>query len=232
MTEKTDFRFDDSFYENTGDLKAELINPGLADRARFYLASKFIVGDSLLDIGTYYGDFLKIARKKIRHIYGTEINPQRRDSANKMLGEDVVRIDFRHGRLRTFETDSIDTVVCMEVLEHTDDIDFAASEIIRVARKRIGITVPYHQEPQYFLCIHCNKLCPVYGHIHHFDEMKIRNLFKDIHNAYTFKFGVGRLYNGFLPKTHLPLRVLVDLDRLISRVKHFTSRWLFAIIDK
>lgn len=127
MTEYSAFRFSDNFYQNLGPLKAELINPKLIDRARFYLASKFIVGDSLLELGTYWGDFLKIARKKVQKIYGTEINDARRDDANKMLGEDVVGTDFRHGKLSAFETNSIDTVVCMEVLEHTDDIDLAAS---------------------------------------------------------------------------------------------------------
>ncbi len=231
VSKEKNFRFSDSFYENLGDLKTELKNSSLIDQARFYLASKFIIGDSLLDIGTYYGTFLKIALKKLKYIYGTEINDLRKNSANKVLGRDIVRTDFRHGKLSTFETNSIDTVACLETLEHVDDIDFAASEIIRVARKRIIITVPYNQEPRYYLCIHCNKLTPQMNHIHKFDEAKIRKLFKNTHNIYMFKFGINLLYINCFKKLHLPLGILINLDRLISHFRH-SSCWLFAIIDK
>lgn len=231
MNKEKDFRFSDNFYENLGDLKVELKNPSLIDQVRFYLASKFIIGDSLLDIGTYYGAFLKIAKKKAKYIYGTEINDLRKNSANKVLGRNIVRTDFRHGKLSTFENDSIDTVVCMETLEHMDDIDFAASEIIRVAHRRMIITVPYNQEPRYYLCIHCNKLTPQTNHLHKFNETKIRKLFKNTYNIYMFKFGINILYSDSFKKLHLPLNILINLDRLICQFRH-SGRWLFAIIDK
>jgi ubiquinone/menaquinone biosynthesis C-methylase UbiE len=225
------FRFSDAFYENLGDLKSELVNARIVDSARFYLAAKFIKGNNILDIGTYWCDFLNIARKKVEHIYGTEINQLRCNSANKKVGKPVVRVDFRHGKLNSFENNSIDTVVCMEVLEHVDDLEGAVSEIIRVARKRIIITVPYNQTPQYYLCIHCNKLTPQMNHLHKFDELKLRDLFKTARKVDTFKFGHSLLYRSFFRSRHLPLSWLIALDCLISRFRHSGS-WMFAIIDK
>jgi ubiquinone/menaquinone biosynthesis C-methylase UbiE len=225
MKEEKIFRFSEDFYQKLGSLKKEIKKMPRPDRARILLASAFIKGDDVLDIGTYWGDFLKIAKKRQKDIYGTEINAVRCNEANKELGGNAVRVDFLHGHLNTFETESVDVVSCMEVLEHTDDITTAASELLRVARKRIILSVPYKQDVRYHLCIYCNRPTPESNHLHKFDEKRIKSLFKGAEKIRTFKFGHKLIY--WIP---LPLFVLIRIDRFLSCF--LKPRWMFAIIDK
>ena len=225
MKEESGFRFSEDFYKNLGSLKKELKKMPRPDRARVLLAASFVRGYDVLDVGTYWGDFLKIARKNGKKIYGTEINAIRCDEANEELGPDVVRVDFLHGCLKTFKTESVDTVSCMEVLEHTDDITRAASELFRVVRKRIILSVPYKEKVRYHLCIYCNQPTPEANHLHEFDEEKIESLFGGAAKIRMFKFG-----NKLIYKIPLSLTILIMLDRFLSYF--MKPRWIFAIIDK
>ena len=219
------FRFSEDFYKNLGPLKGELKEPSSMDRARLMVAASYIKGNSLLDIGTYWGNLLKLAKAKGKEIFGTEVNDIRCSEANGQIGIKSVRKDFLHGRLDTFEKESVDTVSCMEVLEHTDDLTTAVSELMRVARKRIIVTVPYREELEHYLCIHCNKLTPQMNHLHEFNEERIRCLFGPEAKIKIFRFGVKFLY-----KIPLPLKLKIKLDCIMSCF--LKTRWIFAIIDK
>ncbi|MBD3380379.1 MAG: methyltransferase domain-containing protein [Candidatus Omnitrophica bacterium] len=220
------FRFQEEFYEKLGGLRPELKKMSPLDHARFYLASKYIAGDSLLDIGSYWGDFLVMARSKVTELRGTEINDERCRDVNEFLGEDLVCRDFRHGKLENFQDRSFDTVVCMEVLEHTDDIGKAAREMLRVARKRVIVTVPYKEEHKEYLCIHCNKPTPYMNHLHSFDEKEIKELFGRTDCAEIFVFGTRFFY-----RLGLPLKVAAALDKIFNFWTK-KGKWMFAVIEK
>mgnify|MGYP000591044273 CR=1 FL=1 len=142
---------------------------GLLDTYRFYIAYRHLARGSVLDVGVYFCDFLDLVRRDGREIFGTEVNDTRRDLANSILGEDITVVDFRNGRLTRFKNDSIDNVVAMEVVEHVPDDNLAISELCRVARKRVIITVPFRERIRTVLCVHCNKYTPYSGHLHSYD---------------------------------------------------------------
>lgn len=175
MSEKP---YPEKFYE-----ASKIPNPqqpfDLVDDYRFYLALTFLLPGSVLDVGAYKCDFLKLARQEGRIVYGTEINQVRVNYANRIMGENVVNI----GRLgepnsirNIYPDQAVDNVVCMEVIEHTKDHKAAVEELCRVARKRVIITVPYKEKIRKVKCIHCYKYTPYSGHLHSYDFDTIKSL--------------------------------------------------------
>jgi len=84
-------------------------NPGRPfdkiDEYRFNLAFSKLSNGSVLDIGTYFGDFLKkiLARNPLRKIGGTDVNMERVNLSNKNIGKNVVKLDFINGVLKNFK---------------------------------------------------------------------------------------------------------------------------------
>jgi len=129
-------RLSDNFFEVLGEPKPER-SFDLLDAYRFDLCYRQVGPGSVLDVGAYLGDFLKLAQKDKREIFGTEVNQDRVNLVNSILGSDVVRLNFRNGSLDQFESNTIDTVVCMETLEHVIDDRYAVSELCRVAKREL-----------------------------------------------------------------------------------------------
>jgi len=225
-------RLSDKFFEKLGKPKPALAF-NIIDYYRFKLAYNFLLPGSVLDIGAYFGDFLKIVRKNdpARKIYGTDINRERVDLCNKNLGENVVRLDSRNGILSSFDESSVDNVVCTEVIEHIPNNKLAISELCRVARKRVIITFPYDEKIINYLCIHCCKYTPASGHLHSyklnsFDKMipigwviSKRGAFANIISRI-----LARKFNNLL---------MVEISETIF-CKIFSKkryRWMYVIID-
>ncbi len=160
--------FPDEFYDSLGEPKPGHAF-GLVEAYRFQLALEQLGPGSVLDVGAYFGDFLKLARDDGRQIKGVEINAARVNLANAILGDEVVVLDSRNGSLGSFADDSFDNVVCMEVLEHQPDHRFALAELCRVARSKVIITVPFHEKIQQVICLHCHQYTPYHGHLHRYD---------------------------------------------------------------
>jgi len=129
-----------------------------------YISSVLSPGKILLDIGSGMGQFLnlQIELQKFRVIIGADIKCHSRfhdfSKENHMVYLNVLNIPFKNK--------SIDTVVCMELLEHLDYRSFilALFELHRVGKKLI-FTVPFneHPLPKY------HKLC--------FDEDMLKHFF-------------------------------------------------------
>lgn len=226
-----DFRYDDSYYEALGLPKGIIT---LKDKIRFLHASKWIAGDSLLDVGAYYGDFIKLALKehKLKSVYGTEVCDRRIELANENIGKQVVRMGFRHGDLDSFEENSVDTITCMEVLEHVDDLDRAVRELLRVARKRIIITVPWEQKITYQLCVYCGRYTPESGHLRRIDREVIERHFGGKVANYT----ILPIANKRLLRVCRLLRInSPELIFSVDRLFRFNMRgclWAMIIVDK
>lgn len=226
-----DFRYDDSYYEALGLPRGILT---LENKLRFIHVSKWIAGDSLLDVGAYYGDFIKFAQQehKLKSVYGTEVCDQRIKLANEMIGNHVVRMGFRRGGLDSFEENSVDTITCMEVLEHVDDLDRAIGELLRVARKRIIITVPWEQKVTYHLCIYCSTYTPESGHLRRFDREIIEHLFDRKATDHTILPIVNKRLLRICQLLHINSpKLIASVDRL-CRFNMRGCLWAMIIVDK
>jgi SAM-dependent methyltransferase len=202
----------------------------LLDIYRFCLVYQHLSAGSVLDVGVYFGDFLKMVRRGGYKIFGTEANSGRRDFANSILGEDVIVVDFRNGRLSNFQDDNVDNAVCMEVVEHIPDDKFAVSELCRVARTKVLITVPFREKIKSILCVNCNKYTPYSGHRHSYDFGTFSKLIPTGWRVTMERPFCNRLVNllgARLPK----LGFFIPILRLIDCLIPGNRRWMLIILE-
>ena len=95
---------------------------------------------SILDIGCGTGYIIKKIKNSLDvEIVGCDINTNRLSIASKVFGRKLVTADITK---LPFKNSSFDAVIAVEILEHLNDIDAAISEIKRVSKNYVIITVP------------------------------------------------------------------------------------------
>ncbi len=95
-----------------------------------------------------------------------------------------------------FESESFDLVVCLEVLEHLGQKDFerGISELQRVSKKYIIITVPNDQdlESSQVMCPRCYCRFHPYCHMRRFDKNSLKHLFENFELIEAKEIGPAR----------------------------------------
>jgi len=222
-------RLSDDFFEVLG--KPKLGSPfDLLDAYRFKLCYRQIGPGSLLDVGAYLGDFLRLAKQDKREYLGTEINQTRVDLVNSILESNNVRLDFRNGELNQFETNSVDNVVCMETLEHIIDDAHGLAELCRVAKNKVVVTVPFKEKVQQVLCMHCDSFTPHSGHQHAYDWGSFEQLVPEgwhIVKEYPFAKRLTRIAS----KLFMGSRITIPFLSLMDRVVPGAGRWVLIVLE-
>ncbi|MFZ5573399.1 MAG: class I SAM-dependent methyltransferase [Thermodesulfobacteriota bacterium] len=195
------------------------------------MACRELASGSVLDVGAYYGDFLKMAAKNGREISGTEINQKRVDLANSILAKNCVRLDFRNGKLSSFQEDDVDNTVCTEVIEHVPDDRSALKELCRVTRKKVIVTVPFKETINKVLCVHCSQYTPYSGHLHTYDFATIENMVPEgwvIRKKTSFAKKMTFLLFGRMKLPAHPF--LLSIMHGIDMVFPGDGRWLLLVL--
>lgn len=223
----------DGYFEALGKPRPHYSDfPNPIDKYRFNVAYSYLKTGSVLDIGAYFGDFLKIVKKKDknREIYATDINKYRVSEINHQLNGKIAILDFRNSKLLHFKNNSVDNIVCTEVLEHIPDNKLAIKELFRVARKRIIITVPFNEEIQEHLCIHCYNYTPSYGHLHSY---KLHTFDQYQNSIWTIKKKIllGNTFLNFFSPILKNYKILFMIDKILSKIFINKARWLMIIFD-
>jgi SAM-dependent methyltransferase len=145
-------------------------------------------GESALDIGTHDGHYARLMTQRYRRVIALDLSKPSVPDCENVAG-DVCN-------LHQFADRSIDLVFCAEVLEHIPDIRRAASEIARVAKKRIVIGVPYRQDIRLgrVTCQSCGQIGPPWGHVNSFNEKRLAELFPDLRMSQIDLVGSGGGY--------------------------------------
>jgi len=105
-----------------------------------------------LDAGAGDGYITNLIKKKGLEVVGLEISDVRIKNAKEKYNLDFVKGDVNN---LPFADNSFDTVVVSEVLEHTNNIGQGLKEAIRVAKKKVIMTLPIGdwEEPTHFFMI-------------------------------------------------------------------------------
>lgn len=98
-------------------------------------------GVGFLDAGTGTGDYLSACSPHVGRAVGIDNSlPDLRDARYLLAGKgDVVEASVTD---LPFRDSSLDLVLCTQVLEHGDDFDGALSELFRVAKGTLVVTMP------------------------------------------------------------------------------------------
>jgi ubiquinone/menaquinone biosynthesis C-methylase UbiE len=145
--------------------------PGTGQRQReSSILSMAGSGDTAMDVGVRNGYFALKLKQTYATVIALDLSRPALPGCINVAG-DVQKLDF--------PDNSVDLVLCSEVLEHVPDIEAAAREIARVTRRRAIIGVPYKQDLRVgrLTCIYCDHISTPYGHLHSFDEARLRRLF-------------------------------------------------------
>jgi len=122
----------------------------LPDYARWsFVLEKIPDNSSILDVGVGVGQFVNAAARSGRFakVSGLDIR-QHPQFISSEIGD--VDISYENARNMSFKSQSYDYVTCMEVIEHldTDEMMDTISELRRIAKEKILITIPYcEKEP-------------------------------------------------------------------------------------
>lgn len=141
------------------------------ERAReLDLVSRFGAGQMVLDVGARDGHYARLLCHGYARVVALDIEEPEIGGCANVAG-DVRNLQF--------DDNTFDFVLCAEVLEHVPEVERAAREIIRVARDRILIGVPYRQDTRFgrVTCQSCGHIDPPWGHVNTFDERRLKTLF-------------------------------------------------------
>jgi cyclopropane fatty-acyl-phospholipid synthase-like methyltransferase len=131
-------------------------------------------GGVALDIGARDGHYSVLLAERFERVIALDLEkPEVTHPRVQCVAGNAAHLEF--------EDDSIDFVLCAEVLEHIPTAILAkvCREIERVSKDRFLIGVPYRQDIRVgrTTCSSCGKTNPPWGHINSFDEDRLRALF-------------------------------------------------------
>lgn len=141
MTETLDAK---TYYEREA---VEKIRGEPDDPWRFRYTAKALppAFDSLLDVGCGEGRWLSYLQRRRPgpRLTGIELSATRVEEIQRSAPG--FRVEVGGLPDLPYDDDAFDVVTCLEVVEHIPDWKTAVTELLRVARRRVIITVPYRE---------------------------------------------------------------------------------------
>jgi ubiquinone/menaquinone biosynthesis C-methylase UbiE len=173
-------------------------------------------GEKVLDLGSGRGWFAIAMAKRGCKVTAVDLSEKNLEYIHKINPN--IHTELGSAYELPFEKERFDWIVMNEVLEHLEDPSKALDHIKNFLEPqgKVMISVPYKEKINYSLCIHCNQLTPHNAHLHSFDIISIRKLFRN--SGYT------------ILKEHTYLnKILVQLK--VNDLLSFFSFWLWRWKD-
>jgi len=133
---------------------------------------KSVVSGTVLDVGAGHGYVTCQMATVADHVTALDATDKYREAARDLARvNNIDNIDFASGNAYDlpFPDDSFETVALLEILEHLENPQKAASEALRVARRRVVVTVPAH-----------DRMTELPGHINNFTTQEVVALFQNV----------------------------------------------------
>jgi SAM-dependent methyltransferase len=138
--------------------------------------------NTLLDVGGAEGYKAFLAQQLLgAKVTTSDLSEEACKRAGELFGIPAVPADVHQ---LPFDNDEFDVILCSESLEHVTDYRKAVSELLRVARKAVVITVPHETED---VSEHHKSEKLLHGHIHSFDQNTFNYLKIDGYEVFSKK---------------------------------------------
>ncbi len=129
---------------------------------------------TLCDVGCGEGYWLEYLNQNTElTLFGTDISTERLKPAKENSKIRIMNADIRN---LPFKDNKIEQITAMEILEHIPEWEKGLEELIRVASKRVIVSVPYNEKLKYESCPECGEKAYLYGHLHSFKEKDFKKL--------------------------------------------------------
>ncbi|MGV8162830.1 MAG: class I SAM-dependent methyltransferase [Candidatus Nanoarchaeia archaeon] len=153
---------------------------------------------TLLDVGCGPGHWLKFLYENTQlSLEGSDVSQIRLNAAIKNLKGTNIELKLADTQNLPYATNSFNQVTALEVIEHVPDWKESVNELIRVASKKVIITVPYKEKRISSPCNSCGETIYQFGHLHSFSEKDFLRL--NIHANIKFHT-IFRDYGAFFKK--------------------------------
>ncbi len=178
---------------------------------------------NVIDVGCGDGYLLYCIKKlkKSNNLFGIDLSFKRlkKTRTNVSLAKCI------QGEIRNlpFHDNCFDVVICSETLEHIEKCNLAISELVRITRKFLIVTVPNEETLIIDRCPKCNHHFYINDHKNSFDDKKLKSLLLSDSSLLlnrVVKFRTIFSYNRLTIKWPRQLRFLLDQTLV------FFSRWL------
>lgn len=189
--------------------------------------------ESLLDAGCGNGDFLNLMRQKRKGIslFGCDISDERLKRSG-LIGSGAVFVRCDLSNIGMGEN-SVDCVVCLEVLEHCVNYKEIFAELLRVSKRFVLVSVPYREKIKKEVCIHCGETTPRFGHLNSFTEDDLKSLIGPSQGKVK---KIGYIDNMLVRKIPflalLPNALVSVLMSACNRVFKKRAVWFFVLYEK
>lgn len=189
-----------------------------ADLVRFKQTFPHLLeSGSLLDVGCGEGYWLNhLDEKKNLDLSGLDISPVRLKIARRNVNKEKILLLVADIRKLPYKDGQFDQITALEVLEHIPNWQDGLSELVRVASKKVVISVPYNEKLKYDICPNCKTDAYLSGHLHSFTENDFKSL--DIDGDFTFEklpraFGLNHYIKIAFNYTIKGVEKLITMDR-------------------
>jgi ubiquinone/menaquinone biosynthesis C-methylase UbiE len=211
-----------SLHQNIWELRSTLLH---RQKRRAQVIKRSLEGNNIktvLDLGCSEGYATSFISEISPLVVGVEINLDTLRIARKKIKKALfINASAEH---LPFREDCFDAICILEVLEHLPDKlqKDSLNEADRVLRCNgvLLISSPNKEQITYTRCINCEKLTPLWGHLHSLDENKITSLlpanFQLIEQKHLPNLGLISCSNLFEP---LPLAVWIMINNSLGLIK-------------
>ncbi len=137
-----------------------------------------MAGETVLDLGSGRGWFsIEMAKRGCR-VYAVDLSEKNLEHIRSK--EPSIECRLGSAYELPFQSERFDWIVMNEVLEHLEEPEKALEHVKQFLspQGKLLISVPYMEKIAYSLCIHCNQLTPHNAHLHSFDMIKLRKMFR------------------------------------------------------
>ncbi len=208
------------FLENQGAWLSRPIN-----HYRLEATLKF-AGKKILDTGCGSGGYVSYLRNNGYHAFGTDL--LKRDVQGDLRSHFCIS-DTLH---LPFVDNAFDTVLAFEVIEHIHSVDAALSEIRRVTKENIIISVPdCDQNPIFYWSGLCYDHWVDRTHVQAFNRASLKKTLENIGFSVQFIHSINPVNPDllFFYNWGLPMALAKVLGRLTNRV-HINRRLYMTLL--
>jgi hypothetical protein len=143
-------------------------------------------GTRALEIGARDGYITNFLAERVVEVVARDLERPRVAIPHvRCIAGDVRALDF--------PSNSVDVVLCSEVLEHIPpgDLPKACHELARVVKQHLLVGVPFEQDLRTArtLCSKCGAVNPPYGHVNRFDQARLESLFPTLRRTGVERIG-------------------------------------------